>query len=180
MSNDKQILNNYIRNRVWYKFVNLVKKDICEQCGGTENLQVHHIYPFVNMVEDTLVELGLERKSTDEYTELELKNIEEKVLGKHLFYEYQTLCVNCHMHKGIHKKKKEIVNFSIDENLLNKWLTKNIIVENIIIKNNIRDKNGRFISTPTLAKILKEYGYKLENKRRTKKKITQYMITKLT
>ena len=43
----------------------------------------------------------------------------------------------------------------------------------------MRDKNGKLIGVPTLAKRITEYGYKLESKKRGKKKITQYMITKV-
>lgn len=170
-------LNVYLRSNVWNKFVHLVKKDKCEVCGSTENLQVHHIYPFIQMVNDTLVELGLERKHINEYTDLELKNIREKVMGKHLLYTYQTLCVHCHI-SGVHKKHKE-VEFSIDDEILGLWLTKESVIERVIVKNNLRNEHGRQIGIQALITIIGKYGYKIERKRRTKKKITMYMITKL-
>lgn len=180
MKKRKQTLNNYIRIKVWHKFVKLVKKNKCEQCGGIEDLQVHHIYPFANMVKDTLVELGLEEYETiDNYTKLELKNIEEKVLGKHLFYTYKTLCIHCHL-SVIHRKHKHIkIDLSIEDNLLNKWITRDIIFNDIIIKNNLRDNRNRLIGLPTLEKILKEHGYDLKRKKKGKRKITHYMIKKL-
>lgn len=180
-------LNVYLRSNVWNKFVHLVKKDKCEVCGSTENLQVHHIYPFIQMVNDTLVELGLERKHINEYTDLELKNIKEKVMGKHLLYTYQTLCVHCHI-SGVHKKHKE-VEFSIDDEILDKWLTKGTIQEFVITKNNMRNDEGRMLTVNGLTKVITQYGYKIERKKfRDKeqcaktgknKRITLYKITKL-
>lgn len=171
----------YIRNRVWNKFVNLVKKDRCEICGSTEDLQVHHIYPLTNMIKDTLEELNLERKCVNEYTKLELKNIKEKVLGKHLYYQYKTLCKDCHL-KGVHKKNKkisEIYEISIDEKYLNKWLTKEAVVNEIIIKNNLKDNKGRIMGLPTLIKNIEKYGFSIDKKKIGKRKITHYMIKKI-
>lgn len=180
MKKRKQTLNNYIRIRIWHKFVKLVKKDKCEQCGGIEDLQVHHIYPFANMVKDTLIELGLEEyKTIDNYTELELKNIEEKVLGKHLFYTYKTLCIHCHL-SVIHRKHKHIkIDLSIEDNLLNKWITRDIIFNDIIIKNNLRDTRGRIMSLQNLIKEIEKYGFSIEKKKKGKRKIMYYMIKKL-
>lgn len=132
------------------------------------------------MIEDTLVELGLEEyKTIDNYTELELKNIEEKVLGKHLFYKYKTLCIHCHL-GVIHRKHKHVkIDFSIEESLLNKWITRDVIINDIIVKNNLRDNRNRLIGLPALEKILKKYGYDLKRKKKGKRKIMHYMIKKM-
>ena len=72
------------------------------------------------------------------------------------------------------------IEFSIDKEILGLWLTKDSIIERVITKNNMRDKNGKLIGIPTLEKRIGEYGYKLESKRKTinRKKITVYMVTK--
>ena len=171
-------LTDYLRNKVSRKFNDLVKKDKCEICGSTEDLHVHHVYPFKDMINDTLEELGYELKEVEEYTELELLNIKEKILGKHLYYSYKTLCADCHLSK-VHKKHKE-VDFLIDEEILDKWITKEEVVERVIAKNNMRNKDGRNIGMRALPKALEERGYLIESKRKkvNNKKTTLYNITK--
>lgn len=177
-------LTDYLRNKVSSKFNDLVKKDKCEICGSTEDLHVHHVYPFKDMINDTLEELGYKLKEVEEYTELELLNIKEKILGKHLYYSYKTLCADCHLSK-VHKKYKE-VDFSIDEDMLGKWLYKSDVVERVIVKNNMKDRHGVQITVNKLRIILPQYGYIIERKKfrdkeyymETKKsrKITMYKI----
>jgi 5-methylcytosine-specific restriction endonuclease McrA len=89
-------LTKYLRDDFTTYIIPLVKKDRCEVCNSGTNLEVHHVYPFSFMVDDTLKELGLENKDVDEYTDIELLNIREKMIGKHLRYKYQTLCRDCH------------------------------------------------------------------------------------
>lgn len=73
-------LEIYLRNKISNHFNPLVIKDKCEICNSTENLEVHHLYRFRDMLKDTLNELSLEYKDTDDYTETELLNIKEKML----------------------------------------------------------------------------------------------------
>lgn len=89
-------LTKYLRDDFTTYIIPLVKKDRCEICNSEINLEVHHVYPFSFMIDDTLKELGLENKDVDEYTDIELLNIREKMMGKHLRYKYQTLCRDCH------------------------------------------------------------------------------------
>ena len=44
----------YLRNEVAEHFVPLVKKDRCEECNSEENLEVHHIKQFINIVYEAL------------------------------------------------------------------------------------------------------------------------------
>lgn len=74
---------------------------------------------------------------------------------------------------------QELLQFSIDDEILGLWLTKESVIERVIVKNNLRNEHGRQIGIKTLPDILEKFGYKLEAKRRTKKKITMYQITKL-
>lgn len=53
-------LSLYLRGKVSQYFIPLVKKTSCEICGTTESLEVHHVYTFKNIVDDTLEEYGLE------------------------------------------------------------------------------------------------------------------------
>lgn len=59
----------------------------CMITGSSKDLIVHHIHPFINIIRETLNELGLDiKKEVREYSDEELKDIEDLVLKKH--YEY--------------------------------------------------------------------------------------------
>ncbi len=96
-------LEQYIRAEINYKLIPLVKKDKCEICNSDENLEVHHVKPFAEILEECLNDLNVKRKDTNEYTKKELYMITDYVLGKHLRYKMKTVCHNCHKNI-IHKE----------------------------------------------------------------------------
>ena len=168
----------YLRNTVWNKFIPLVKKDKCEVCGGTENLQVHHMYSFAQIIDDTLADLNLKRKPVGEYSNLELKNIREKVMGKHLLYKYETLCKNCHL-CGVHKHKRiKVEEFIIPNQFLNTILFKQQLIE-LIKKYNFRNKKYDLITVNKFLNLIKD-RYKVTKKkiRVDGKQVTTYIISK--
>lgn len=71
--------------------------------------------------------------------------------------------------------------FHISDDLLDKWLYKETVVEFVIGKNNLRDSRGRLIGMKALQGELEKYGYKIESKRKKVegKLVTQYCITKM-
>lgn len=89
----------------------------------------------------------------------------------------------------IKTNNKELLEFSIDDEILGLWLTKESIIERIVVKNNLRNEYGRQLGIKALPNILTKYGYKMESKKvRDKehyaktgksKNITKYQITKL-
>jgi hypothetical protein len=90
-------LRTYLRNKLTTRLIPLLKKDKCEVCGATDDLEVHHVKLFSKLLDETLAELGLEyRKEIEEYSTEELNLITYVVLGKHLDIKYLTLCDNCH------------------------------------------------------------------------------------
>lgn len=89
-------LIKYLRSDFATYVVPLMKKDKCEICDSEKGLELHHTYQMALMIDDTLKELKLKYKDSDEYTDTELLNIREKMLGKHLRYKHQTLCKECH------------------------------------------------------------------------------------
>ena len=122
-------LSKYLRKDFRRYIVPLVKKNKCEVCGSKTNLEIHHLYSFTIMLNDTLKELKLEYKDTDKYNDIELLNIREKMLGKHLRYKYQTLCKDCHIEETNTQLQSDRFRFrycifgfnrdgSIDENLV--------------------------------------------------------------
>lgn len=184
-------LQQYLRTKFSNHIVPLLKRNKCEICGSAENLELHHEYEFNKILNDTLKELKIEYKKLDDYTELELKNITEKFLGKHLFYKYKTLCWDCH-HNNFHNfnskvkiSKRNTKNFidNIDfimKEYLNKWIIVDEVQELIKKLNLVNEKGGK-IGLSTFVKILEESHYKVIKKRKTVNKIknTYYFIRKV-
>ena len=170
-------LYSYLRNQFSNKIIPFVIKDKCEICGRIENLEVHHIYRFKDILNDTLEFLNLEEKDTAKYTEIELRLITNLFLGEHLRYKYQTVCNYCH-HNKIHGGRGFNVTFLIDEDLLGVWNTKGVLEEFVIVKNNMRDKFGRVMTVNKLKGELEKRGYIMEKKRRRVdgEQITMYRI----
>ena len=87
------------------KWTKYVRKDACEVCGSTENLDLHHEIPFTVLLEETLNDLNLEYNQNMEfYTKEQLMLIEQLFIGKHYYYNaHLTLCKRCHseLHKAI-------------------------------------------------------------------------------
>ena len=55
--------------------------------------------------------------------------------------------------------------FSIDQEIIGLWLTKESVVENVVNKNNLRDDRGRLLGFTALKKEIGKFGYKIEQKR---------------
>lgn len=97
-------LREYLRND-WGKNIrpHLIK-DKCEFCGGCEELHLHHIDRFHNLLVETLEELQLQELDTEFYDDFELKQISNFMIAKQMRSEYKTLCRLCHM--KLHSKEK--------------------------------------------------------------------------
>lgn len=76
----------------------------CMISGSSENLIIHHIYPFHLILKETLKELDLPVKVTiSEYTEDELISIKDLMLKKH--YDYGIgACLTEELHNQFHSK----------------------------------------------------------------------------
>ena len=84
--------NNYIRP---------IKIDSqCEFCGSCDDLHLHHIDTFSNLLDETLEDLNMDVYS-ENFTDSEVENINNIMLGKQLRSKLATLCKNCH--KEVHK-----------------------------------------------------------------------------
>ena len=95
-------IQEHLRSNLSTKLIPLIKKNKCEICSNDENLEVHHLTFFKDILDETLLELKLEYKDTKDYSSNELSLITNVVLGKHLNIEYLTLCEECHT--KIHSK----------------------------------------------------------------------------
>ena len=103
-------LDLYLRGHVANKIRPLYIKSKCEHCNSTDDLHLHHVKPFVKMVDKVLHKLNLELKDSDDYTEQERYLIVSCVLSEHLNGEYLTLCPQCHhnVHEGNKKRRASL------------------------------------------------------------------------
>lgn len=89
-------LREYLRAE-WGQYIRpLIIKDKCEFCGSEEDLHLHHIDKFYNMLMETLEELQLQELDTEDYTKEELNLISHLMLSKQIRSKYKTLCKKCH------------------------------------------------------------------------------------
>ena len=72
----------------------------CEFCGSCDDLHLHHIDTFSNLLDETLEDLNINVYS-ENFTDSEVENINNIMLGKQLRSKLATLCKNCH--KEVHK-----------------------------------------------------------------------------
>ena len=155
-------------------------KDKCEFCNSDENLEVHHKKSFADLLDETLIMLGLDihlKEIDNDKYEL-VKHI---MRGKQLTSAYLTLCPNCH--KLVHEKghiyarserkpksntkaepSKELEEYL--ESLIGKRLYKED-KEELIKKVDLRDSRGRQQkSIKVLAPYINNtFGLTLESKR---------------
>lgn len=91
----------------------------CTRCGSNRELQVHHLKPFREILEEAMTELNIpyEQRLTPikEWNEKELEKLLQKVIKKHKIDYGITLCKKCHEEidyyyrpfKGKEKNKNE-------------------------------------------------------------------------
>lgn len=96
-------LREYLRKE-WQLYVRQVLlKDKCEECGKTGHLHLHHDSDrFEDLLMETLRELNLKEKDTDDYKQSELNHISNEMIGKQMKIKHRTLCEECH--KKAHSK----------------------------------------------------------------------------
>ena len=116
-------LDLYLRAHVATKIRPLFIQSKCEHCNSTDDLHLHHVKPFVKIVDKVLHKFNLELKDSDDYTDQERYLIVSCVLSEHLNGEYLTLCPQCHhnVHEG---NKKRRASLSDEEKLRRKQLRK--------------------------------------------------------
>lgn len=107
-------LDNYLRSVVKQNMLKYLNICVCEKCGSTHNLDIHHddMY-FFEMVDKTLEDLNLPyHKEKDEYSESEIEKISIYILGLHMKSKYKILCEECHtqIHKKYFKRRTKDVN----------------------------------------------------------------------
>ena len=116
-------LDLYLRGHVANKIRPLFIQSRCEHCNSTNDLHLHHVKPFVKIVDKVLNKFNLELKDSEDYTEQERYLIVSCVLSEHLNGEYLTLCPQCH-HSVHELNKKRRASLSDEEKLRRKQLRK--------------------------------------------------------
>lgn len=100
-------LREYLRSE-WGKYIRpLVIKKECDFCRSKENLHLHHVDKFYNLLMETLEELQMQELDTDIYSKEELNLISHVMLSKQIRSEYKTLCKDCHFKIHNNEKYKE-------------------------------------------------------------------------
>lgn len=160
-------------------------KSTCEVCGSeTEQLHVHHVTYFQDLLSETLEELQLEfhdEEYEQHYTENQLEMIRNIMLGKQMRIEYITCCESCHLELhnadewsekmvAIHKERKRMRDLQEKkrfeqeaipyvESIVGQRLDKDTQLE-LVKKLNVRGKDGILRKTPkVLNKWLNENGF---------------------
>lgn len=103
-------LNKYLRTIINSKIRPIFIKDKCEVCEKEEGLHLHHVKLFSEILNETLFDLKLPEKDTDDYNEKELQMIVDVILGRHIQIKYLTLCNKCHQLAHEEEKKDLCVN----------------------------------------------------------------------
>ena len=124
-------------------------KDTCEMCGSeTEQLHVHHVTYFQDLLDETLEQLQLEyHEESEAYTESQIEMIRNVMLGKQMRIKYVTCCESCHLE--LHTKPNERTGM------------KNPIKRYYKMYCNGRSKETREMAKIELEKIMKEIDDKL-------------------
>ena len=86
-------LRDLLRRDFFYKIRYNFIKEKCEICGETNNLHLHHVDRFHNVLMETLEELQLNELDSDEYSDFELKCIRNFMMAKQVSIKYKTLWV---------------------------------------------------------------------------------------
>lgn len=89
-------LEEYSRTKYYNYIRPLYIKNKCDICDSEENLELHHVKQFSELLKDTLKDLNLSYKDFNLYSNTEIKNINNVMLGKQIKCKYKTLCSKCH------------------------------------------------------------------------------------
>lgn len=166
-------LREYLRNE-WSQYIRpIIIKDKCEFCGCDDELHLHHIDRFHNLLVETLEELMLQELDTYNYNELELKQISNFMLAKQLKSEYKTLCRSCHI--ILHNKEKyseeyknhyynpngsyiqlndELFTIDLNDNTLSRFIK---ICCNTTYDGYLKDNNRKAIINGSMLAYLKDF-----------------------
>lgn len=124
----RTIINNKIRP--------IYIKSSCEICNSTENLHLHHLKLFSQLISETLDYLQLPYLDTKEYDTQDLSMIVNITLGQHIQITYMTVCDNCH--KDIHSHQKvELCTNNKHSEFYSILKQKNQSLERVYVKNTL-------------------------------------------
>ena len=91
------------------------KKESMKECNykcvltGSKKFEIHHLYGFANILNETIEEYSIELKEYSEYTQEELNDILEKFLIVHSRYPLG-VCVRKDIHMLYHSIYSKCVN----------------------------------------------------------------------
>lgn len=162
-------IRRLLRNDFSNKIIPLYKKEKCENCCCEENLELHHVRTFDEILTFVLDKLSLNELDPDMYTEDELYSIKSSMIYEQLDSGYKTLCIECHNLEHF-KLSSRYIDIDSECKRINKvfeyYFKKNIMFEGkgetlkLCYEINIRNKKGRIFTT---AKSINDKIYELYN-----------------
>lgn len=167
-------LEEYLRNQYSNYIRPLYIKSYCESCGANDNLELHHIKQFSEILKETLEELNISYyDDIKAYTDNQIELINYVMLGKQLKCNYLTLCSKCHddEHNGnlkfsfsnynlIHNKQyydNLKINIQLDNKYIGVKLTPEIRNDMIFLY--LSDIPERYRSWQQLKRLLEYNGH---------------------
>lgn len=94
-------LNQYLRSKIWEWKSETLESRICWVSGSTENLQIHHTYPYYKIRDEAVELAGLAlRKTIGEYDVTELARLVKEFRTIH--EKYQGVLLNADVHALFH------------------------------------------------------------------------------
>ena len=128
-------MKSYIRVKVHNKIRPILIKNKCEICGEVEKLELHHVKPFSELLEECHKDLDINKKKyKSDYTDTEIENIVNWMLGIHLKTNCLTLCDKCHS-----KYHKEFGGFVACGNGYADWLKQKRMIGEIKNKKRVKE-----------------------------------------
>ncbi|HIH62772.1 MAG TPA: hypothetical protein HA283_00595 [Nanoarchaeota archaeon] len=163
-------LHNYLRCKInSWKIDSLKKYNYkCAISGQNEQLEIHHIYPFNKIINDTLIELNLVLKyQISDYSKEELKLIEEKCLELH-YKNGLGIPLLPELHKSLHmlfgKSDTDITHINqLIENIRNGNIFKILLDKNDELNNynfNVNNEIPLWLLFTMMARLLDKINKK--------------------
>jgi hypothetical protein len=130
-----------------------LKKEFCELCNSTEQLQSHHEeFRFADIMDKALKLLSLDyRKYANEYSKEELEKITYMTMGIDVCFKRVTLCFKCHLKAHVGREEIKLIT-----SYRQKYTTQITYLNLREIEYNLKDLQNNF-NRWLLDDICKEY-----------------------
>lgn len=77
----------------------------CQMCGAHQDLEVHHIKPFRQILREAAVQTGMKLNEYDKWSPEEFERLRSCILNLHTLEDGITLCKQCHKEIDTYRKR---------------------------------------------------------------------------